>query len=281
MMGNTYGQEGVYYYGSNTKPVDVPEEAIEYKEITKRSQWKYGIKSFQLIEDQWKLVLREKVKIHSDGSQMIRFWTDGFFPKKITREMEETGPGIYYFRESSLGGLIRTGTTSSKLPLHLVGTVTAYHSNGKKKSISEYSDNQLLYNENWLPDGSKYIDSIFFSVDKEPEYRMGNSFFRSYLIQQLANSKLDLSQIEDLVVIGWVVMENGEIDGVISLQGKSRELNRILVNAIKELPGKWQPAHLEGKPVRFFMSIPLNIMHQEARFQSVEFSGGVMHYNRY
>jgi hypothetical protein len=39
------------------------------------------------------------------------------------------------------------------------------------------------------------------------------------------------------VVIGWVVLETGKLDGVIFLQGKSRQLNELLVNAISELPG--------------------------------------------
>jgi hypothetical protein len=91
-----------------------------------------------------------------------------------------------------------------------------------------------------------------------------------------------MSQIEDLVVLGWVVMENGELRGSIALTGKSRQLNEFLVKTIAELPGYWTPALLDGVPVRYFMSIPLNFMHREANFQELELSpGGVMHYNKY
>ena len=36
------------------------------------------------------------------------------------------------------------------------------------------------------------------------------------------------------------------------------------------LPGEWQPAELNGVPVRYFMTIPLNFMHREASFQDID-----------
>lgn len=195
--------------------------------------------------------------------------------------MVEVGPGLYEFEESTLKSKVRSGTSSKYLPLHLEGTVTEYHPNGNVKSVSEFNDNQLVSNQNWLSDGTPYLDSIFYSADLEPEFKLGNDFFRSYLIQQIGKSKLDLSQIEDVVVIGWVVMETGNIEGTLALQGKSRQLNQYLVKTIAELPGEWQPAELNGIPVRYFMSIPLNFLHNEANFQEVELSSGMLHYNRY
>ena len=59
---------------------------------------------------------------------------------------------------------------------------------------------QLVSNVNWLPDGTRYIDSIFYSTDHGPEYKMGEDFFNNYLIQQLRSSQIDLNQIQDEVV---------------------------------------------------------------------------------
>ncbi len=276
-----YGQEGLYYYGPNYKPVQGQQDTVHYIEVLKKSDRKFVTRTFQLVNDQWKMNMRERIRVRNNGNQVILYRANSFFPKKMNRELEEISTGLFHFNESSSGGQVRTGSSSSRLPLHLEGRVTEYHSNGELKSISEFSDNQLLSNENWLPDGSRYIDSIFYSADQNPEYRMGDKFFKSYLIQQLSRSKIDLSQIEDEVVIGWVVMETGKIDGVIALKGKSQILNEFLVKTIDGLPGTWQPATLDGKPVRYFMSIPLNFIHKEVRFQDVEFSGGVMHYNIY
>lgn len=275
------GQKELYYYGSNTKPVEQLSQAMEYAEVNKKSERKYVIRTYNKLKDKWVLVNIEKIRDRGDGNQVVFYNKGTFFPRRFYREMEKGASGEYHFRESTPGILLRTGTSSRYLPLHLEGVVTRYHSNGKVKSISLYRDNQLLFNENWLSDGSKYIDSLFYSVDKEPEYQMGNNFFRSFLFQKLADSKLDLTQIEDKVVIGWVVMKTGELEGVIALQGKSRELNELLVSAISELPGYWTPAELNGKKVRYFMSIPLNFIQREASFQDVELSSGMLYYNRY
>ena len=52
-------------------------------------------------------------------------------------------------------------------PLLFEGEVTEFYSNGNKKSISVYKNNELVWNKNWLENGEKYIDNIFYSVDKD------------------------------------------------------------------------------------------------------------------
>ena len=281
LSAQSIGQEGIYYYGSNLKPVEQIEEAMEYAKVIRKSDRKYIIRTHQKVNDKWAQVKKEKIKIQGDGSQIIFYNADSFFPKRIYREMEKISPGEFFFKETNLTTPIRTGASSNFLPLHLEGKVTEYHPNGEIKSISEYRNNQLISNENWNPDGSKYIDSIFYSVDQEPEYQMGDNFFKSFLTKNLTESKLDLTQIEDVVVIGWVVMETGQLDGVIALKGKSNQLNQFLVNTIIKLPGYWTPALLDGSPVRYFMSIPLNFMQRDVNFQELELSDGRLHYTKY
>ena len=58
-------------------------------------------------------------------------------------------------------------------------------------------------------------------------------------------------------------------------------MNQFLVNTIAELPGYWTPAVLESIKVRYFITIPLNFMQKEARFQELELSSGTLHYNKY
>jgi antitoxin component YwqK of YwqJK toxin-antitoxin module len=276
------GQEGIYYFGANSKPVTQLADALFYQEVVKKSDRKFVIESHQIIEDNWKKVGKEKIKIGLDGNQTIHYNDNTLFSKKFYRSMEKVGPSEYLFKESTLNGEIRNGTSTAYLPLHLEGNVVEYHPNREVKSRSIYRDNQLVSNENWLSSGSRYIDSLFYSVDTEPEYQMGDGFFKNYLIRSLEKSGIDMSEIEDLVVLGWVVMENGELRGSIALTGKSRQLNEFLVKTIAELPGYWTPALLDGVPVRYFMSIPLNFMHREVNFQELELSpGGVMHYNKY
>lgn len=276
-----HGQEGMYFYGTNSRPVSNREEAVLLKEVEKRSADTYIMKTRRKEGNAWERVSREKIRIGPDGTQLIRYRAESFFPTRIIRKMERQGSGSFQFSEYIRELLVREGTSASALPLHLDGTVREYHPNGKLKTVAEYRDNQLVSNQNWLPDGSPYIDSFYYSVDREPEYQMGDDFFKNFLLQKLRTSGIDLTQIQDRVVIGWVVMETGEIDGVIALEGRVRQLNNYLVQVIKELPGTWEPALLKGKPVRYFMSIPLNFTSREANFQEVDLSTGRLHYSKY
>lgn len=276
-----WGQEGMYYYGTNSRPVSDREEAVLLKEVEKRCADTYLMKTRRKDGNAWQLVSREKIKIRPDGDQVIRYRANSFFPVKIIRKMERQGSGELQFSEYVQETVVREGTSASALPLHLEGTVREYHPNGKLKSVAIFMDNQLVSNQNWLPDGSPYIDSLFYSADREPEYQMGDDFFKKFLLQKLQTSGIDLTQIQDRVVIGWVVMETGKIDGVIALEGRARQLNNYLVQVIKELPGTWEPALLAGKPVRYFMSIPLNFTSREANFQELDLSTGRLHYSKY
>ena len=276
-----HGQEQVYYYGPNSILLEQMENSRIYKEVKEKNGNKYVIKTYHRAGERWEMSLIERIKVLDNGDLRIRYKANNFFSRKMIRTMEKIGPDHYQFGEKRADYTVRTGMSSSFLPLHLEGSLTEFHPNGKLKSISEFYDNQLISNENWLSDGSKYIDSIFYSTDKGPEYKNGEAVFKQFVLKKLADSKIDLSLIEDEVVIGWVVMETGDIEGVIALQGKSGELNRFLCETIKEIPGNWEPAVLNGSRVRYFMSIPLNFKQSNIRFQDVELSSGMLHYTSY
>jgi hypothetical protein len=271
----------LFFYGVNDRPVDDPGVALTRKELVQKSDRKLVIRTSRKAGEEWVRVTREKIKALGKQEWVVHYRADQLFSRKFYREYTETGPGSFLFKEYTTLNTIRTGQCSRKFPLHLEGIQTEYYPNGKVKSISVFKDNQLVSNQNWLQDGTHYIDSVFYSADREPEFQRGNDFFRSYLLQKISNSGWDLSQIQDQIVIGWVVMETGKIEGVIALEGKSNQLNQYLVNTIAEMPGDWQPALLNGSPVRYFMSIPLNFISREVSFQEISLSEGIMHYDRY
>ncbi len=100
------GQEGVYYYGVNSKPVSQLSDAVSYKEVKKNSERKYVIEKHQMIEGSWEKMGKEKVKIESDGNQIIHYNNNTIFSKKIYRSMEKVGTGVYLFKETTLNGEI-------------------------------------------------------------------------------------------------------------------------------------------------------------------------------
>ena len=275
------GQEGNHFYGVNGEPVKSQEDAIELREVKQKSGKKYVIRFYLRKKEKWNLIKKEKIRVTGEEELRIRLYENKLFPETYYRSMQAISPDSYFFKETRLEQIIREGESSSYLPLHLEGTVEEYYPNGQLKSKSIYRNNQLLSNENWLPDGSPYIDSIFYSADAEPEYKLGNLVFRSHVMQSLIAAEIDPGKIEDQVVIGWVIMENGKLEGAIPLSGKSRGLNQLLANAISDLPGTWEPAKLNGEPIRYFMSVPINFMQREVMVQDLEFSGGMLHYDVY
>lgn len=270
-----------YYFGVNSEPLEQSERAIQRKEVVYRNDHKLTITTEQQTGDQWVRVSREKISSNGQHEWVIRYRAEKLFSSKFYRVYEETEPGLFFFREYSLTNDIRTGSTTRKFPMSLEGTVTEYYPGGGVKSVSEYHNNQLIANKNWLKDGTSYIDSIFYSADQEPEYEYGPDFFRNYIIQNLGRSEWDLSQIQDLVVIGWVIMETGEMKGVRAMEGKSKQLNDYLISIISSMPGKWQPARLHGKAVRYFMQFPLNFDVRDVNFQEIGFSTGQLYYDKY
>jgi len=276
----------VYYYGVNSRPLANAENALTKKELIEKSESRFIIKTSVRSEDEkkadeWLFKDREKIRIENNGTMYIKEKGELYLSKKTYRQISQGEPGVYHFSESDGARVLRTGFSSRYLPLLLEGAITEYHSNGNVKSISQYSDNQLISNQNWLRNGDRYIDSIFYSADQEPEYKMGPEFFHKYLLQNLYNSDIDLTQIQDVVELGWVVMENGKMDGIITLSGRSLQLNQFIVNTVTEMPGDWQPAMLDGRAVRYFISVPLNFQQLEISFQELELSSGTLHYNRY
>lgn len=272
----------VYYYGANNRPVENVEEAILFKTVHQKSIKKYNVSSQVRTDEGWSMIRRQKIRIKRDGILRIAIKEDKLIPTIIFREIGSMLPDLYAFEETRRGGaLVRNGKSSTFLPLHLEGKVIEFYPNGQTKSISYFNNNQLVSNENWLPDGSKYIDSIFYSVNEEPVFIPGEKFFKTSILDYLSESDIILDEFEDEVLIGWVVMETGEMDGVIALEGKSAELNQAIVDAVSQVPGRWQPAILEGDTVRYFMTMPLTISHNDANFQNLEFKWGVLHYDYY
>jgi len=275
-----HGQEN-YYYGPNNRPVVTKEEAVMIKSLNQKAENKYILETRFKRNNAWMEPDRQKIRIKQDGQLRIRTRGERFFPKITIREIASSEPGLYSFEETCKGVKTRSGTSGRYLPILLEGKVTEYHPNGNMKSASLFQNNQLISNQNWMPDGNPYIDSIFYSADREPVYQPGVAYFNSSLLQQIAKSGINLEEYDDEIVIGWVVMETGIMNGVIPLKGKSQQLNKLLADIIAEIPGEWTPAILDGKPVRYFMSIPLNISHNNAKFQDIELSQGMLHYNRY
>ena len=268
-------QDTVYYYGSNYRPLQTMNGARYMQQIRKKGEKRYVIKFLTRENNQWLWVENQKIKKVGNNEQLVVTKGSSFFGKRMSREFEKQDT-LYAFREISRGEIVREGAASSLIPMHLEGEVREYYSGGKMKSTSFYKNNQLVSNENWLRDGTKYIDNIFYSVDTIPEYLLGNRFFKNHILTGLKFSKYDYTEVNEVIVLGWVITAEGKLTDVQKVSGKTVTLPNILIKLVETLPGDWTPAILDGKPVNYFMTIPFNFEIQRRYFQKIELRDGLL-----
>jgi len=172
---------------------------------------------------------------------------------------KENPEGLFSFTQTKEGKLFRTGFTKSMIPLNLQGQVKEYYPNGNLKSESIYKNNELISNKNWNKDGSKYIDNIFYSVNKQPEYFAGNEAITQSIMKAYEDYKIDFFKITGKLVIGFVILEDGTTTGFRIEQGIHPGLDTLTMNSLEALNGKWTPALLNGEKVKFYKTFPVNL----------------------
>lgn len=254
---SVFSEDAVTYIGTNGK-ITGAGQAI-YMQKTSASKKLSTVITYLNTEDGWKKIGTENYKMVNDSTYEIKSNGESV-PATILRTYKKQPGGIWLFRESVKGKLNRTGQTKSLMPLLLEGEVVDYYSNGNLKSKSVYQQNELVSNENWLPNGNKYIDNIFYSADTAAIFNPGNKVLHQHVLDALKEAKIDVNNISGSIVMGFVVMENGTIDGIKILKGLGPKINNVVYQSIYTLPlkGNWTPAKLNGRTVRYFQVFPVN-----------------------
>ncbi len=265
-------RDTVFYYGVNNRILNSAEDAQISKTVKQVTSSCHRITVREKAGDSWVLLRRDRIRTGNDGMQKVWRRENTFFPRSFERSMKNIHGDLYYFKERKSGKVIREGFSKNLIPLHLDGKVTEYFTSGKVKSESIYSDNRLISNMNYNPDGSEYIHNIFYSVDQTPSYLLGELAFKAFVMARIEEFEIPVQEISDLVVIGAVIMETGELTGIRVLRGKIPSVNAFLAKTMEVLPGKWEPAKLNGEVVRYFIEIPFNFSSDVSQLQFLEFS---------
>lgn len=267
-------QDTTFYYSADFGITVAPENAKYSREIDKKLGRRVVIKTYEREGEDWVRIRKERIRTVNDTLMQIRRKADKLWAEVITRSFHQVKNGLYYFTDTKWGNIVLEGDASSVLPLHLQDTVRSYYTRNRPKSIAVYKDNQLISNQNWLRNGNRYFDDLHYFVDQEPEHSLGQVHFRTYMLQGIQKSGIDLAQISDRVLIGWVVMEDGSLQGFHTIKGVYTQLNNTLIKLIREMPGEWQPATIDGNPVRYYMNMPFNFIDRTENFENLELSTG-------
>jgi hypothetical protein len=249
------------------------------QKVSARSAQTFTVQTSMLKDSVWKKICAEQYKILNDTTYQISGKGENL-PEKTIRYFIQQNDKTYKFRDFVKNRIVRAGSAKSVVPLLLHGRVTEYYQDGNKKSISEFNNNELVSNENWEKNGDKYIDNIFYSVDNEPNFNAGTNVMNQHILQGFKEAGIDVSTISGSLIIGFVVMENGTLDGIKIIKGLGPNINTVAYNSLMTLAlrGNWTPAKLNNKTVRYFQVFPINFIQEVQRIQYAKVRHDDLHY---
>jgi len=271
---NAYNQGSTYYYGGDYGILEDDNNAIYKREIVQKSPSKRIVTTYALGQMEWTKLRKEVVIQESDTVLRIIRPGKKIWRETIKRSYSQGENGLYHFIDRSGETVLMEGFASNITPLHKQDTVKSYYKKDSPKSFASYDKNKLKSNENWLKNGSKYFSDLHYFVDELPEHSNGQVHFRLYIMNGIQEAGVDLNQIAGKVTINWVVMEDGQLTGFNTVSGVYGSLSSILINLIKEMPGEWIPARVDGKAVRYYMNMPFNFIDRTESFDQLELSTG-------
>jgi hypothetical protein len=268
----------VYYYGVNNKHLTDEENAVSMIQVNQIGDDRIELETFMKWRNEWRSVYNERIKIKTENEYLVRKYANGHQIDKYVRFYSWEPGDTYKFVEMTNDAVRRRGTTSTKLPLSFEGEVTDYFGNELVKSKSIYKNNQLISNENWLENGEKYIDNIFYSSDIPPSYDIEKDNLLEHVSSKFSQHKL--IDISGTILVGFVIMENGDLAGIHIVEGLQSDLNQTAVDALESFPGRWQPAVLNNENVRFYCTMPINFKKAEEfiHFNHLEYTDGMLFY---
>ncbi len=272
-------KESVVYIGTNGK-LTTPDRAIFMQKILTKSPRASVVQTFRLNDSKWEKIGSEQYKKLNDSTYQIKGNGENI-PKKYSRAFIMQADRLWKFRDVVKGQIVRSGFAKSVVPLLVQGQVIEYYQGGNKKSVSEYNNNELVSNVNWNENGDKIIDDIFYSVDVYPTFNPGMKVLHQHILKGFKDAAIDIASISGSLILGFVVMENGTIDGIKIIKGLGPTINGVAYGSFATLKRTWAPAKLNDKTVRYFQIFPINFIYKQYQFEFAEMRGAILHFGAY
>lgn len=256
------------------------EKAIYIQKIKTKSVNVASVHTLKLKDNVWERFYLENYKKMNDTTYQIKANSEEF-TGTMYRTFKLLADKSFRFRDTVKGTVIREGNAQSVMPLLLNGEVTEYYRDGNKKSVSIYQNNELVSNENWNEDGTKYIDNLFYSTDIEPNFVPGTKVMNQHLIKGFKDAGIDISSISGTLVVAFVIMEDGKMEGLKIVKGLGSSVNTAAYESFLSLQGDWKPAKLNNKNVRYYLSFPINFINKQQALEFAELRKGILHFGAY
>jgi hypothetical protein len=267
-----------YFFGPNGSLTNKSSLRIK-KDIDYKWNNKIKVTTFHFTDEGWTKRIEETWKNTGNNTYIIRINNDRS-SSSIQRTYKETSNNRWFFTDSIKNQIVRKGYTLNKVPLILDSMVVDYYPNGQVKAKSIYNNNQLVSNQNWLENGVEYIDNIFYSTDKFPQFSKGTQNLNKQILASLKKNGVNFSETHGRVTIGFVIFEDGRTGGYRVLESITPQINKIVINAFQNLEGEWEPAVLNDENVRFFQTFPITFSNLEYQVEFFDFYSGLVKFER-
>lgn len=105
--------------------------------------------------------------------------------------------------------------------------------------------------------------------EKPPVFPLGSEIFRKILSENFRTEKISDS-LDIHCDLFFIVDKEGNISEI-KANGTNQEFNNEAVYALSKIKEKWEPATLNGIPVKYMMKVPLDMkFNEKARFPTGE-----------
>lgn len=142
------------------------------------------------------------------------------------------------------------------------GDLLSYYDNGRLKRKEFYQDDSLQNASCYTKDGADTAYSPFKVLSMYPG---GDKGMRTFLQSNIKYPEIALENaFEGIVIIGFVVQEDGSLSGFKVLKSPHYLLSYEALRVIKMMPN-WTPGLIEGEPARMIMHAPVKFKIQDKK----------------
>ena len=258
-IGNAFSQrDTIIYYGRFGKIVPPDSNAVSCDQVTKKDLNTFELRDYWYGQNSWHGWNRQNIQKVNDTTFLLIY---GSQKNKDTTVRIVVKTGMEYLvKEYEKGKLARTGISLLVLPIIKESKWTYYYpQTGLVRSEEYYEENQMISNRNWKKTGEEGISNVFTNSDTMPKYQDGDKGLMNFLTNEIKYPADARQQnIQGRVVIQFVVMEDGKVDGINILVGKCLSLDNESIRVVKLTSGKWKPGIINGKPVRIYFTLPIS-----------------------
>ena len=249
------GQNDTTVYFSNLNKTCSKANATYYSKFKKNRKGESNEKDYVLNNGEWIMNNESVISRETDTSYIV--YSPPGEQDLFIRSFAKCD-SIFYVVDYQNSKITEKGYSKSIFPLIKHGHWIRYDSDGKIKEEGEYSNNQCISNKYYLPDGS-FINDVFALTDKYPQFEGGDKALLQFVADNTKYpDKAKFNNITGRVIVLFIVMADGSINGIEILKGVDPILDQEAIKVISKLPkNKWAPAIIDNKKVNSHIMIPI------------------------